>query len=97
VVACGPGGSLVEVVRDVEVRLAPLTALDAAALVERPGTARLLARAGAEPAAVRGLLVRIGALADAHPEIAELELNPVVASSEGLVTLDARVRVVSPA
>jgi acetyltransferase len=41
--------------------------------------------------------VRVGALAAAHPEIAELDLNPVVILHKGAVVVDARVRVERPA
>ncbi len=50
---------------------------------------------GAEPAdiaAVEDTLVRLAALLDAHPEIVELDLNPVIASSDGLQIVDARCR-----
>jgi acetate---CoA ligase (ADP-forming) len=39
------------------------------------------------------VVVRIGALAAAHPTVAELDLNPVVVSPGGAVAVDARVRV----
>ena len=93
VVACGAGGSLVEVVRDVEVRLAPLSAPDVDALARSPIVARLISHAGASEAAVGDVLRRVSALADAHPEIAELDLNPLVASPGGVIAVDARVRV----
>ena len=48
-------------------------------------------------AALEDVVVRIGALAAAHPEIAELDLNPVIASPTGAVVVDARVRVERPA
>ncbi len=93
VVACGAGGSLVEVVHDVEVRLAPLSAPDVDALARSPIVARLISHAGASEAAVGDVLRRVSALADAHPEIAELDLNPLVASPDGVIAVDARVRV----
>jgi acetate---CoA ligase (ADP-forming) len=40
--------------------------------------------------------VRVGALADAQPSIAELDLNPVMAGPGGAVVVDARVRVAPP-
>ena len=83
VVACGAGGSLVEVVRDVEVRLAPLAAPDVDALASSPVVARLISHAGASERAVGDVLRRVSALADAHPEIVELDLNPLVASPAG--------------
>ena len=95
VVACGAGGALVEVVRDVEVRLAPLSAPDVDALAGSPTVARLISHAGASPADVGDVLRRVSALADAHAEIAELDLNPLVASPAGVIAVDARVRVQS--
>jgi hypothetical protein len=44
-------------------------------------------------AALEDVVVRIGALAAAHPTVAELDLNPVVVSPGGAVAVDARVRV----
>jgi hypothetical protein len=55
--------------------------------------ARLISHAGASEAAVGDVLRRVSALADAHPEIAELDLNPLVASPDGVIAVDARVRV----
>jgi acetate---CoA ligase (ADP-forming) len=42
------------------------------------------------------VLLRIGLLADDHPEIAELDCNPVIAGQEGAVIVDVRVRVEVP-
>ncbi len=93
VVACGAGGSLVEVLRDVDVRMAPVSAPDLDALADAPTVARLVAHAGGDAAAVREAVHRVSALADAHPEIAELDVNPLVALPGGVVAVDARVRV----
>ncbi len=93
VVACGAGGSLVEIVRDVEVRLAPLSEPDVEALAGSPTVARLISRADASAADIGDVLRRVSALADAHPEIAELDLNPLVASRAGAIAVDARIRV----
>ena len=47
----------------------------------------------ADMAALEDVLLRLAALAEAHPEIAELECNPVVAAPGGALAVDARVRV----
>jgi hypothetical protein len=47
----------------------------------------------ADVAALEDVIVRVGALAAAHPVVAELDLNPVVVSPVGAVAVDARVRV----
>jgi acyl-CoA synthetase (NDP forming) len=54
---------------------------------------------GAEPAdvaAVEDVLLRVSALAAAHPEIAELDCNPLRVGPAGAVVLDARIRVAAP-
>jgi len=49
-------------------------------------------------AALADLAVRVGALADDLPEVAELDLNPVICRGEALTVVDARIRVaVAPA
>jgi acyl-CoA synthetase (NDP forming) len=44
-------------------------------------------------AALTDVVLRVSALADAHPEIAEMDLNPVMVRPRGAVVVDARVRV----
>jgi succinyl-CoA synthetase beta subunit len=50
-----------------------------------------------DTAAVEDVLLRLAALADAHPQVAEIECNPLVVSATGAVAVDARVRVNEPA
>jgi acyl-CoA synthetase (NDP forming) len=99
-VACSSGGVLVELVRDVAVRLAPLLPSDAAEMVRELRSFPLLnGYRGSAPCAVEALedvLLRVGALADAHPEIAELDCNPVIVTPSGAIIVDARVRVAPP-
>lgn len=97
VVACGAGGGTAEVLGDVQVRLAPLAREDALDMISRLRSLALLHRADADVEALADIAVRVGALADAHPAIAELDLNPVVVSAEGAPVVDARVRVAPPA
>jgi acyl-CoA synthetase (NDP forming) len=100
-VAFGPGGVLAELIGDAQFRLAPLTDLDARELVASGKAGRLVAGfRGAPPAdapAVADLLVRLSLLVDEVPEVAELDLNPVLALPEGCLAVDARVRVADPA
>jgi acyl-CoA synthetase (NDP forming) len=95
-VAVGSGGATAELLGDVQVRLAPVGRRDAAAMLRELRTFPLLEGYGggtvADVAAVEDLVVRVGALAAAHPEIAELDCNPVVAGPQGAVIVDARVR-----
>jgi acetate---CoA ligase (ADP-forming) len=97
VVACGAGGTAVELVKDVAVRITPLTDLDAAEMVRSLQTFPLLdgyrGAPKADVAALEDLLLRVSALVEAHPEIAELDCNPVMVLPHGAVVVDARVRV----
>jgi hypothetical protein len=56
----------------------------------------LLEREGTDVGALVDIAVRVGALADAHPAIAELDLNPVLVGRKGAAVVDARVRVAPP-
>jgi acetyl coenzyme A synthetase (ADP forming)-like protein len=99
-VAFGPGGVLAELIGAAGFRLAPLTDADAEELV-LAGKAGRLVRGfrGAPPAdepALSDLVHRLSALAEDLPEVAELDLNPVIALPDGCVAVDARVRVEAP-
>ena len=97
VVACGGGGVTVELQRDVAVRVAPITDVDADEMVRSLATFPLLDGFRGAPKADVGALVqtilRVGALADAHPEIAEMDCNPVMVLPSGVKVVDVRVRV----
>jgi acyl-CoA synthetase (NDP forming) len=91
----GLGGTLVESLREVVFRRLPLDRDDALELIAELRTQEVLD--GARGAAVvdrtrlAALMASVSALCLAHPEIAELDLNPVVAGPESLAILDARI------
>jgi acyl-CoA synthetase (NDP forming) len=99
VVACGAGGTLVELVKDVVVRLAPLTEREADEMLASLRTYPLLTGyRGSPPAdvtALRTLLLRVGRMADYLHGIVEMDLNPVMVlpDGKGVAVVDARVRV----
>jgi acyl-CoA synthetase (NDP forming) len=97
VLACGAGGVGVELTKDVSVRLAPITDKDAGEMVRSLATFPLLqGYRGSPPADVAALeevLLRVSALVDAHPEIVEMDCNPVKVLPRGCVIVDARIRV----
>ncbi|MEO9139824.1 MAG: GNAT family N-acetyltransferase [Jatrophihabitans sp.] len=99
-VMVGAGGILTDVLGDRAFGLAPLTEDEADALIGSLRAARLLDGYRGAPVvdrtAVRDALVRIAALVDDVPEIAELDLNPIIAGPDGLIAVDARVRVAEP-
>jgi acetate---CoA ligase (ADP-forming) len=95
--ACGAGGTTAELLNDVAVRLTPIDDRDASEMVRSLRTFPLLdGYRGAPPAAVGALediLLRLSALVEAHPEIVELDLNPVMVTAERALVVDARARV----
>lgn len=97
VVACGAGGTLVEVLKDVSVRLTPLTRSDAAEMVRELRTFPLLTGFRGQPPAdvpaLEDILLRVSALAEDLPQVAELDLNPVIVHPRGATVVDARIRV----
>ncbi|HEY3078460.1 MAG TPA: GNAT family N-acetyltransferase [Chloroflexota bacterium] len=102
-IAFGSGGVLAEALGDVAFRLHPLTDDDADELIGSTRAATLLrgyrGALPADTAALRGLLLRVSRLVEDVPEIVELDLNPVLCrpAGQGLVALDARVRLARPA
>jgi acetyl coenzyme A synthetase (ADP forming)-like protein len=97
VVACGAGGVQVELLRDVSVRLTPLSREDATEMIRSLKTYPLLNGFRGSPvcdvAALEEGLLRVSAMVDDLPQIAELDCNPFVVNEHGAVILDARVRV----
>lgn len=97
VVACGAGGTQVEVLRDVAVRLTPISPAEASEMIRALKTYPLLDgfRGGKkfDVAALEDALLRVSALVDDIPQIAELDCNPLVVTEQGGQILDARVRV----
>ena len=96
-VVFGLGGVATDVLANRTARLAPLTDADADELIRSARSAPLLPGHRAGPAAdlpaLQDLLLRISRLADDLPEVAELDLNPVIASPSGVSVVDARIRI----
>ncbi|MHC5262701.1 bifunctional acetate--CoA ligase family protein/GNAT family N-acetyltransferase [Streptomyces sp. UC4497] len=92
----GHGGTATDVLADHAARLAPLTDHDVHDLITAPRCAPLLFGSGGEgPVDLEGLeqvLLRISQMAGDLPQLAEADLNPLLAWSEGVTALDARVR-----
>ncbi len=100
VVMFGLGGIFVEVLKDVAFRLVPLAPRDAAQMLREirglPVLEGTRGQPGADLQALERLLLTVSAFVEAHPEIVELDLNPVFAypvghPDGGAVAVDARV------
>ncbi len=100
VVACAAGGTEAELLKDVSVRITPLTDIDVAEMVRSLKTYPLLdgyrGAPKADVAALEEVLLRVSAMVEAHPEVAEMDLNPVIVLPDGAVIVDARMRIEAP-
>ena len=96
VLACGAGGTATELIKDVAVRITPISPGDARAMVRSLKTFPLLdgyrGAPKADVATLEDTLLRVSALVEAHPQIAEMDLNPLVVHEKGAVAVDARIR-----
>lgn len=91
----GLGGVLVELVKDVSFRIAPITRQDAAEMIrEIKGFALLQGYRGADPVdltALEDMLLKVSDLVDQDPAVNEMDLNPIFAYRDGAIAVDARV------
>ncbi len=99
-VMLGVGGILAEAIADVAFRLVPLSITDAEDLIDDLQTQRLLGPFRGEPAVDRAALVQIitglAALAEARPDIASVDLNPLIVVDGTPIAVDALVEVTTP-
>jgi acetyltransferase len=96
----GAGGTAIEVIRDTAHALPPLDLNLAHDLMRQTRVWRLLQgyrdRPAADVAAIAEALVRLSYLVARHPEIREVDINPLLADASGIIALDARARVEDP-
>jgi len=100
-VMVGLGGVFVEVMKDTALALAPIGGREAASMLARLRGARIMRGVRGQPGvdidAIVSILETVSGIAATHPEIAEMDLNPVVAYEDGLAILDARIVLAAPA
>jgi len=91
----GLGGILVEVLKDVAFRIVPLEPKDARQMVREikgyPVLEGVRGQPPADVAALEKLILQMSEFVEAHPEIEELDLNPVFAYKDGALAVDARI------
>ncbi|MFD0669218.1 bifunctional acetate--CoA ligase family protein/GNAT family N-acetyltransferase [Ramlibacter sp. MAHUQ-53] len=100
VLLCGAGGVEVELRAQHAVALPPLNANLAQELLARTGLEPLLAahrgRAASDREGVLRTLLQVSQLACDHPALAELDINPLLVDAQGVLAVDARIRVHLP-
>jgi acyl-CoA synthetase (NDP forming) len=100
IVACGAGGTIAELLKDVAVRVAPVTDVAAREMIRSLATFPLLdgyrGAPRADVAALEEIVLRVSALASGHDVIREMDCNPVLVGETRAVVVDARVRVAAP-
>ena len=93
----GHGGTATEVIKDISIGLPPLNSVLARDMISRTKVADLLAGYRDVPAAkldsVALVLLQLSQLVAENPEITEVDINPLIADADGVVALDARIRV----
>jgi acetate---CoA ligase (ADP-forming) len=96
ILMAGMGGTLVELLKDVSVRIHPLTDVDVdEMLTGLRGYPLLHGYRGSDPVdvdALKALLFRVSALVEAVPELDEMDLNPVFVRRRGVAAVDARIK-----
>jgi acyl-CoA synthetase (NDP forming) len=99
-VLAGLGGVLVETLRDVQLAVAPVDKAQALAMLSSLRGAAVFGGVRGQPAvdlaAVADVIVAVSELVEGHPEIGELDLNPVLADGTGCVAVDWRIRISAP-
>ncbi|MEQ1719281.1 MAG: GNAT family N-acetyltransferase, partial [Hyphomicrobium sp.] len=96
----GAGGTAVEVIADRALALPPIDTVLARQMIKETRIAKLLAgyrdRPAADTDAICDVLVRVSRLVIDHSEIRELDINPLLADENGVLALDARIRIAPP-
>lgn len=94
IVSVGLGGAQADAIDDRASRLAPLSPASATTMLTETRLTAALDTAGFDSSALVDAIVAAAQLASDHPEIAELDLNPVIVSDAGAVVTDASIRLV---
>jgi len=91
----GLGGIMVEVLKDVSFRLVPLAERDADQMIGEIKGRPVLEGVRGQPAsdlkALRNTILKVSEFVEKHPEVRELDLNPVFAYPDGALAVDARI------
>lgn len=96
-VLCGLGGIYIEVLKDINYGLVPINSAEAEDMVHKLRSYKLLegvrGQEGVNIEAFIDVIMRVSALLEATPEIAEMDINPLLGNKAGIVAVDARIRI----
>ncbi len=96
-VLCGMGGIFVEAMRDVQGGLAPLTLEEALGMIRQLKSYAIIegirGEEGVDEHAWADILLRVSQLVETAPEIAEMDLNPLLGKKDVIMAVDARIRI----
>jgi len=96
IVLCGLGGIFIEVLKDVQAFLAPVSMNEAYEMIRSLKSYKIIqgvrGQAGIDENLFAEIIVRLSALVSAAPEIVELDLNPLLGNEQRVTAVDARIR-----
>lgn len=95
-ILCGLGGIFIEVLKDVQASLSPVSHIEAGEMIRSLKSYKIIqgirGQEGVNEEAFTDAIVRLSALCEAAPEIAEMDINPLLGNMKGVVAVDARIR-----
>jgi len=96
-ILCGLGGIFIEVLKDVQTALSPVSVVEAGEMIRNLKSYKIIqgvrGQEGVNEAAFADAIVRLSALCEVAPEIAEMDINPLLGNMNGVVAVDARIRI----
>jgi len=96
-VLCGLGGIYIEVLKDINVALAPVSKIEALEMIQNLKSYKIIQgirnQEGVNEILFAEIIIKVSLLLMAAPEIAELDLNPLLGNSQEIFAVDARIRI----
>lgn len=96
-VLCGLGGIFIEVLKDVSFSLTPVNRIEAERMIRSLKSYAIITgargQAGVNEEKLAETICRLSALVEAAPEIAEMDINPLLGTPDSLIAVDARIRI----
>jgi len=96
-ILCGLGGIFIEVLKDVQAGLCPISSDEALDMLNRLQSKKILegvrGQEGIDMHVFAGIITRLSALLITAPEIFEMDLNPLIGNKEKIMAVDARINI----